>query len=159
VNTDFLAGRIRQEADELTNVIARAERASRVARKGHEDSDLYIDTASLNLHDFDTGLERIFRQIATTVERSTPIGQEWHRDLRRQMCIDIVDLRPPVLSPETCGALDEFMHFRQVVRNVYAFQLDGERVAELVQEGRVLMSRIATELGTFASFLERTGRE
>lgn len=40
MNTDFLvlAGRIRQEADELTNVIARAERASRVARKGHEDS-------------------------------------------------------------------------------------------------------------------------
>lgn len=51
------------------------------------------------------------------------------------------------------------MRFRHVVRNVYAFQLDEERVAELVQEGQVLMSRIATELGTFASFLERTGRE
>lgn len=160
MNAEFLvlAGRIRQEMDELTDVIARAERASHVARKGQEDSDLYIDAAALNLHDFYTGLERIFRQIAATVDRSTPAGQEWHRDLLRQMCIDIVDLRPSVLSPETCAGLDEFMRFRHVVRNVYAFQLDGERVAQLVQEGRVLMGRIEAELGLFASFLEQTGR-
>lgn len=160
MNADFLvlAGRIRQEVGELENVVARAGRASHVARKGREDSDLYVDAAALNLHDFYTGLERIFRQIAVTVDRSEPAGQEWHRDLLKQMCIDIPDLRPPVLSPEMCAALDEFMRFRHVVCNVYAFQLDGERVEQLVKGGQELMKRIAAELNEFAAFLERSGR-
>lgn len=161
MNAEFLvlAGRIRQEAAELAIVIGRAQRASRVAGKGGEDVDLYIDAAALNLHDFYTGLERIFRQITVTVDRSTPAGQEWHRDLLKQMCIDIPDLRPAVLSPETCAALDEFMRFRHVVRNVYAFHLDGQRVLQLVQQGQALMKRIAAELVEFAAFLEQAGRE
>jgi hypothetical protein len=50
------------------------------------------------------------------------------------------------------------MRLRHVVRNVYAFQLDGERVAKLAQEGQALMGRVAAELEEFAAFLERTGR-
>ena len=127
MNADFLvlAGRIRQETAELSTIIARAERACRVARQGGEDSDLYVDAMALNLHDFYSGLERIFRQIATTVDRSIPSGQEWHRDLLGQMCVDVPNIRPTVLTRDTCDALDEFMSFRHVVRNVYAFQLDG----------------------------------
>jgi hypothetical protein len=157
-NLLILNQRIREETSELIAVVSRAERAIRVARKGGEDADLYADAAALNLHDFYTGLERIFRQIAVTVDRSTPAGQEWHRDLLKQMCLDIPGIRPAVLSPETCAALDEFMRFRHVVRNVYAFQLDGKRVAQLVQEAQALMKRIAAELEGFAAFLERAGR-
>lgn len=161
MNADFLvlAGRIRQEVDELANIVARAGRAGRVAQKGGEDSDLYIDAAALNLHDFYTGLERIFRQIATIVDRSVPSTPEWHRDLLKQMCIDIPDLRPAVLSQEMCAALDEFMRFRHIVRNVYAFQLDGERIERLVQDGRSLMTQIGIELEGFSAFLERAGQE
>lgn len=157
---DFLvlAGRIRQEVVDLSSAFDRAKRASSVARKGGEDVDLYVDAAALNLHDFYTGLERVFRQIAVTVDRSTPSGQEWRRDLLKQMCIDIPDLRPAVISPATCAALDELMRFRHVVRNVYAFQLDGGRVAQLVEEGQPLVNQVADELEKFAMFLERTGR-
>lgn len=159
MNADFLvlAGRVRQEISDLTLVIARAERAGRVARNTGEDADLYVDAAALNLHDFYSGLERVFRQIAAVVDRSVPSGAEWHRDLLQQMCIEIPGLRPAVLSTDTCIALEEFMRFRHVVRNVYAYQLDGERVQKLVHDGRTLLNHITAELQKFTTFIEQAG--
>lgn len=156
MNADFLvlAGRIRQESSDLEVVISRAERASREAQKAGEDADLYVDAAALNLHDFYSGLERVFRQVAATVDRSVPSGAEWHRDLLQQMCIEIPGLRPAVLSPDTCATLEEFMRFRHVVRNVYAYQLDGERVQKLVRDAGRLLNQITTELEKFAALIE-----
>ena len=90
---DYLvvAGRIRQELADLKRVVARAERAIGAARHRPEDQDLYIDSAALNLHDFYAGLERIFHQIATTIDGNLPVGREWHRDLLHQMQIDLPD--------------------------------------------------------------------
>lgn len=154
-----LVGRIRQDLNDLAHVINRAQRAGRVARTSQEDADLYVDAAALNLHDFYTGLERLFYQITLTVDGSAPASQEWHRDLLRQMCIDIPGLRPRVLSSELCAALDEFMRFRHVVRNVYAFNLDSARVAQLVDEANGLIIRLTAEMQRFADFLEQTGQE
>lgn len=160
MNADYLvlASRIRLEMEDLGRVVTRAERASRTLNKVVEDSDLYIDAAALNLHDFYTGLERIFHQIAAIVDASVPSGREWHRDLLRQMCIEIPDVRPNVLSIDTCTALDEFMRFRHVVRNVYAFQLDSERISRLIREARTVLGRVEIELGDFAKFLEQVGQ-
>ncbi len=59
---DYLvvASRIRQELTDLERVVTRAERAITATHQRPEDQDLYIDSAALNLHDFYTGLERIF---------------------------------------------------------------------------------------------------
>jgi hypothetical protein len=161
VNVDYLvlAARIPQELAELRQTIARAERASQVAKQQVSDSDLYIDAVALNLHDFYTGLERIFRQIVTTVDRSMPISEGWHRDLLRQMCIELPGIRPRVLGETTCRTLDEFLRFRHVVRNVYAFQLDGDRVSRLAEDARVLLENIHSELITFVVFLEKAGHD
>jgi IS1 family transposase len=127
------ATRIRQEVTDLERVVRRAERAMAAARHRPEDQDLYMDSAALNIHDFYGGMERIFQQIATTIDDRLPAGQEWHRQLLQQMQTDLPEVRPPVLSAETGLALDEFLRFRHVVRHIYAFQFDPERVARLVR--------------------------
>jgi hypothetical protein len=152
-----VADRIRQELTDLERVIARAERAITAARQRPEDQDLYVDSAALNLHDFYTGLERIFQQIATTIDGSLPTGGEWHRDLLYQTQEDVPDLRPPVLSAEAVQALDEFLRFRHVVRNIYAFQFDPKRVARLVQLMSPAFHQAQIELIAFAEFLEQVG--
>src|SRR5262245_54259991 len=91
-------------------------------------SDLYLDAAALNLHDFYAGLERVSHHIAATIDRSVPDGSEWHRDLLRQMQVALSPIRPQVLSDETMQALDEFLRFRHVVRNIYTFAFDPERL-------------------------------
>ena len=159
MNTDYLvlANRIREAVGDLEQVIARVERGIRAAKRHQEDVDLYIDAIAINLHDFYSGLERIFRQIGSIVDRSAPASEGWHRDLLNQMCLDIPGIRPRVLSDQTCSDLDEFLRFRHVVRNVYAFRLDGARVTELALEARKLNDRITTELRAFTDFLDQVG--
>lgn len=154
----LLAGRIRRELSDLERAVARAERAAKVAQGEVVDSQLYIDSAALNLHGFYTGLERAFQQIAEIVDESVPAGAEWHRELLEQMCIEFPGVRPAVLSSATCHALDEFMRFRHVVRNVYAYHLNPDRVMQLVEDCAILFSQIKIELSHFALFLEQIGR-
>ena len=137
--------------------MVRAERALTQARQRPEDQDLYLDSAALNLHDFYTGLERIFHQIAAMVDGSMSTAREWHRDLLRQMSTDLPHTRPPVLSAETTKMLDEYLSFRHVVRNIYAFEFDWERIERLIRRLRPAYEQVETELLSFADFLERVG--
>jgi hypothetical protein len=105
------------------------------------------------------GFRTYFQQIATTIDGRLPAGQEWHRDLLQQMQADIPDLCPPVLSAEAIQALDEFLRFRHVVRNIYAFQFDPERIARLARLMPSAFHHTQTELLAFAGFLEQVGND
>ncbi len=60
-----------------------------------------------------------------------------------------------IVSLESSRQLAEYLSFRHLVRNVYAFQFDPERIGRLVQGLQTIFLRIRTELESFASFLER----
>jgi len=149
-----VAARIRQELSSIEHVVDRAERAIAAARQRPAEQDLYLDSAALNLHDFYAGLERIFRQIAATVDQSVPSGPEWHRELLRQMGVALPPTRPQVLSDKTLRTVDAFLRFRHVVQNVYAFEFDPERIEQLVQRLRPSLKQVTDELLAFADFLD-----
>jgi hypothetical protein len=128
-----LAERIHNELDELERLVSRAERALEAGHQLPSENDLFIDAVALNLHGVYTGLERIFQQIAATVDGNVPSSREWHRELLEQMSIKVPDVRPPVISKDAVRLLDEFLRFRHVVRNVYTLALDDERITGLVQ--------------------------
>ena len=153
----ILAGRIRKDLDELERLVTRVERALEIACKRPEESDFLIDSIALNLHGVYSGLERLFQQIAAIVDDSVPSGKEWHRELLEQMSINVIGVRPPVISENTSQILDEFLRFRYVVRNVYNLSLDGERIIKLVQQLRPVFTRVNNELISFADFLEHVG--
>ena len=100
-----------------------------------------------------------FIDIAATIDRSVPDGSEWHRDLLRQMQVSLAPIRPQVLSEETAQALDEFLRFRHVVRNIYTFAFDPERIEHLVQRLHPCFERIQDELHGFANFLDQLAQE
>ena len=149
-----LAGRIRLELAELERIIARTERAVAAFQRHSKDEDLYLDSAALNLHDFYAGLERIFLQIAATLDGNVPTRHEWHRALLQQMSIDLPKIRPPVLTTRTTKAIEEYLGFRHVVRNIYAFQFDPARIEGLTQRSRLVFKQIRKELLAFVDFLE-----
>jgi hypothetical protein len=154
-----LAGRIRKVLDDLERLVARANRAMNTAQKNPQDTDLYVDSASLNLHDVYSGFERIFKQIAASVDGNMPAGAEWHRELLEQMGLDLPKVRPPVLTAGSIQHLDQYLRFRHVVRNVYTFSLDPERIGRLVNELETVFAQIRQELLAFANFLEKVGTE
>ena len=150
-----VSARIRQELKELDQVTLRAQRAVTAAKRQPGDQDLYIDSAALSLHNFYSGLERIFHFIASSVDSSIPAGREWHRELLRQMSIEIPKLRPAILTHENFNLLSEYLAFRHVVRHVYAFQFDPVRVERLVNGLPSLISKVRVDLESFAAFIEQ----
>lgn len=154
-----VASRIRLEIAELEKTINRAERAMTAAQSDIENKDLFLDSAALNLHDFYTGLERIFSQIAGVVDNSMPSGRDWHRNLLNQMGRAISQLRPPVFSAETILALDEYRRFRHVVRSVYAFEFELTRIQPLIGNLRSCFTKVENELLAFAELLEQLADE
>lgn len=81
-----LAERIRGEVSDLERVVQRASLAwLQVQRTPGEF--VYLDSVALNLHNFYSGLERLFELIARHVDRTLPTGgtgiaiyfSRWHR--------------------------------------------------------------------------------
>ena len=79
----LLAGRIRQDLDDLGRMVERVERAMQARRQNMAEPEILLHGAALNLHDVYTALERTFTQIASTFDQSTPVGPNWHRELVR----------------------------------------------------------------------------
>ena len=145
--------RIQAELDALERVFQRAQ-AAVAAMDNPEIRQLAIDAAALNVHDWYVGVERIFESIADNVDRSTPDGPSWHRDLLQQMALQSPDLRPAILDRDTHHDLTILLGFHHVVRNVYSYDLDADAV--LANVGRVagVFPRVRESLLAFVDWLK-----
>lgn len=148
-----LARRIQLEVEELERTQAVIQRHWQTARRTATDQDAYLNSVALNLHSFYSGLERILELIALELDGGALGGDAWHAELLRQMALDIPDVRPAVLQPDTAIQLDEYRKFRHRIRNIYATNLDPELMAHLVAGLSMLWPDIRTELVAFTRFL------
>jgi hypothetical protein len=148
-----LAERIRQELGEISRVVTRISEGWERARRSNDD--YYLDSVALNLHGFYSGFERLFTQIAEVVEGDLPHGESWHQLLLRRMMTEVPMMRPAVISKETGAELDDYRGFRHVVRNVYAYKFDPDKLEKLVRSVPDLFAQLKAELLAFAAFLEQ----
>ena len=146
-----LSGRITTLLGELQNVVDRIALLSKKAQQTNDDG--YWDGVALNMHSFYGGVERIFEDIARTVDETVPSGPGWHADLLLQMTSEIANLRPVVIRPAARTCLDEYRGFRHVVRNVYAFNLRPARIKELSDGLGDCWKAICEDLEKFIEFL------
>lgn len=101
------------------------------------------------LLDYYNGVENIFEEIAKVVDGTLPTGQEWHKDLLRQMKLDINGIRPAVITRATFALLDEYRKFRHLVRNIYGFNLIPERLEPLLNRLPEVDQRLKNEVDGF----------
>lgn len=85
-------------------------------------------------------------------------GDSWHTELLKQMALDLEAIRPPVIGTETAARLDEYRKFRHLVRNVYASNLDIDRMQHLVKDLPQLWEVLRQELNGFLDFLATIAR-
>jgi hypothetical protein len=111
------------------------------------------------LHDFYTGIEHIFETIAPELNGGLPAGEAWHRELLTSMTLDLPGVRPPVLREDTAHALDEFLRFRHLFRNVYGFELEWPRVRNLLERLPTAWSEVEADLDRFLAFLDATATQ
>jgi hypothetical protein len=149
-----LAMQLREELENLERVVVAAVESIEGAQQHPEQAYIYVNSAALELHSFYVGLERIFLAVAEQVDQSVPSSASWHFDLVNQMTYNLRSLRPPVLSGATRDQLHEYRAFRHVVRNVYTYQLDPERVERLITTLPVAFESVKADTTQFIKFLD-----
>ena len=66
---------------------------------------------------------------------------------------EIPDVRPAVISPQTLESLEEYRGFRHVVRNVYSYNFDPNKIEMLVENISATYDNIRDQLIIFVKFL------
>ncbi len=152
-----LVERIEQELQEIQEIVTRTELF--LQQKQLTEAVTYEEALSsaiaLNLHSFYTGVERIFEAIARRVDYWKPTGEQWHRQLLEQMCLDIPQVRSAVISEATRTRLDEFRRFRHVVRSIYAYRLEARRVMELANQLQECHRQFEQEIRQFIESIQK----
>lgn len=155
-----LAAEIRQEIGNLSRIAAETvETWSRRESVPAEDRRTYVESTALKLHNFYTASERIFERVAGDLNGTRPQTHDWHLRLLRTMAVEVPEVRPAVLSPELVERLADYLRFRHLVRNIYGFELDEERMGPLVQGIEEVARNLATQVEQLADYLEALGRE
>ncbi|MBW4582593.1 MAG: hypothetical protein KME42_23735 [Tildeniella nuda ZEHNDER 1965/U140] len=115
-------------------------------------ADLLYENFALKLHNFYTGCERIFQLISTELNGGVPSGSDWHRRLLDRMKVERED-RPAVISAAMALKLQNYLGFRHVVRSLYGYELDPQRIAELVRAYPAVCGQFEGEIQAFMTWL------
>lgn len=110
------------------------------------------------LHSFYTGIENIFKRAAQAFGSSPPQGKSWHRDLLDCMAVSVAG-RPAVISAALRDRLDDYLTFRHRFRNLYGFELEWERMAELVSGCTSTLGQLEAELDAFLAAIRPAAEE
>lgn len=141
---------------ELTKIQATVQTAVSQVNKAKKTDDLdYLLAAALSLQNFYTGVEQAFEEIAKQIDESLPTGASSHRELLEQMALELQDIRPAVIQPDTLARLNEYRGFRHVVIHRYGFELYPERIQELVEKLPICCDELTRDLQTFCEFVIR----
>lgn len=102
------------------------------------------------LHSFYTGVENIFKRIALEIDGDIPSGYTSHSDLLTAM-VRSTSSRPQVISEELHLRLSAYLSFRHVFRHAYSFQLEWDKMRDLVLQSQATWQQLQTELDRFFS--------
>ena len=154
-NFNGLQADINRELIDLQRVVEESQEALR-----HEEwPDLaFKRTLGSLLHDFYTGVEKVFQHIALQLDGGLPAGPNWHVQLLRRMATPVNHVRPAVLDERLSQTLGEYLRFRHVFRVVYGFELRRERLRELGTGLPEVFEMLEAKLRRFLEFLEAVDR-
>ena len=139
-DVEFELGQIQRLFDEYKELLSSA-------KAGHPDKPELLALAGI-LHSFYSGIESIFKRIASCLDGELPRKTSWHRDLLDSMAAENSS-RPPVISQELHDQLDDYLRFRHRFRHSYSFQLVWEDMRPLVLGCEETLKRLEAELDEF----------
>ena len=149
-----LARELRQEIITLRNI---TEDVARVGPAVGADFEA-LSSRAVRVHAWYTCLEATFERISRVLEGAIPAGATSHRDLLRQMTLDLPPVRGAVVRPELFPDLADLLGFRHFFRHAYT--LDYR--ADDIESSRSRLTRVApdvlADLGAFCETLEAQAR-
>ncbi len=118
----------------------------------HAD-DGTLARAAVALHHGFGAIEAALARLARTLGEGVPEGPDWHQALLTAMALEVPEVRPAVLSPESLRALRRLLGFRHFFRHAYAVALDADQLASLRAEALALREPLKADLDRLDAFL------
>ena len=118
-------------------------------------SDTRDVTFGYYLHNLYGLFENMFTRIAEIFGNHVQDKARWHSELLQRMTLDVMPLRPAVISQESYRSLNELRGFRHLFRNAYLLEFDPVRLEIVWQYAEQLKSRYQVEMTSFLHFLEQ----
>ena len=104
---------LRRLAAEVTAELASLEQLAQELAGAPSRADAYsLRARGSILHDFSSGVERIFVRIAGELNGGVPQAERWHQELLGDMVLEIPKVRPAVIDADLATALGEYLRFR-----------------------------------------------
>lgn len=130
--SDRLSDQISVAFEELEELLATYRP---LMEKVEEEPPDAIELAALAamLHSFYNGVENLLKRILIESGEDMPVGDLWHRELLDQASVS-TQARPAIVSESTCVELSLYLAFRHVFRHSYTFDLQWEKMRDLVLE-------------------------
>lgn len=116
---------------------------------GEEPTFIEVRAAASILHDFYSGIEKIFERIALSIDKHIPESENWHIELLSQMAKPFMSTREPVISENLFEKLQEYLKFRHLFRHIYGFELKWERFKSLCIRMPGLLEELKFNLKSF----------
>jgi hypothetical protein len=104
--------------------------------------------AALTLHSFYNGIENILLLIAKNIDRMVPQDPQWHKTLLVS-AFSATENRPAVFPKDIQPELEDFLNFRHLVRHMYGYAIDSDRMKSLLKSVYELWLIIKEDLALF----------
>lgn len=151
--TAILEARLRQELQQLDKLSEEMKKALKPYQGKEIKNTIVLRALASMLHDFYTGVEKIFLNIAREIDQYAPRSENWHRLLLEQMTLHLKDRRPVVIDKELAGDLLQYLAFRHRFRNLYGFDLEWERMEQPVKAMPDILHRLTVAINDFLNML------
>jgi len=92
-----------------------------------------LSAAALILHSFYNGIENILKLITKFYDGGLPNGNKWHMELLESAFVSN-EKRKQIFELEIKELLEEYLKFRHFVRHSYGFQLEWNRMEDLINK-------------------------
>jgi hypothetical protein len=92
-----------------------------------------MSAAAMFLHSFYNGIENILKLIIKFYDNKLPNDIKWHMELLEKSFVQN-DNRKEIFRIEFQEKLEEYLKFRHFVRHSYGFQLEWERMEDLIND-------------------------
>ncbi|MEW6753353.1 MAG: nucleotidyltransferase domain-containing protein [Candidatus Latescibacterota bacterium] len=145
-----LTERVAGELASVERVVAGLQDA--LGRTGERVDEFGARALASYVEDFYSGCERMCQRVALALDGTLPAGEEWHRQLLRQMGQPGGGGRPAVFDAPLLLDLDEYRRFRHRSRHLYGYELEAERVLSLARGVEPLFVQVREAVGRFAAW-------
>ncbi len=142
-----LAAEIEHELERLV------ELQDELANAPHGDDRFTLRARGSVLHDFYSGVERVFVRIAEELNGGVPQGEQWRRQIVTDMSLEIPGVRPAAIDAALAEELGGYLRFRHVFRNVYGSLLQADRMRPLEEGLPHVLTAFLTQIRAFLTWI------